>query len=696
MRVLLVLPALLAFAACGPSGLPPLQEPAGPVIKQVTLADVGLDPAAMNNNVNPCDDFYGFACGGWEAATEIPADQPRWMRSFSEIHKRNEEDLRDILAAAAQGSADPGTNKLGDFYAGCMDEAAVDAADWRAALGEMWRAIDSLAPAADDAPPAAPADVAAVIATLHRAGIWALFSISSTQDRKNATQTIAQIDQAGLGLPDRDYYLDDTPNAAELRAFYVGHVERMLSHIAPEGDADWAKRGAETVMRIETELAKASKTRTERRRAEEMYNKIDRQGLIGRTQGFAWEAYLSQLGLGSVNDINVTSVVFVDGVGQLLQSLAPADLRIYLSWHVLHAAAPSLPSRFEKEDFALQQKLFGAAEQKPRWKRCVAAADDALGELLAQHYVAKRFAPESKQAVQQMVAAVGRAFRHSLNDNTWMDEPTREAAAAKLDKMAFLIGYPDSWKRYDFPVSRDAHAGNVLRASQWEVQRDLGKIGKPIDRGEWFMTPPTVNAYYSASRNQMVFPAGILQPPFFDSRATVAVNMGGMGMVVGHELTHGFDDEGSKFDGNGNLSGWWGPEVRARFEDKTACVHDQYAGYEVLPGVKLNGKLTLGENIADAGGVKLAFAAYRSLRQDRGEVFIADGYTEDQQFFLSVAQVWCFKYREEYARARAKTDPHSQPNWRVNGALRNTPAFAEAFQCPAGSPMNPPDACGVW
>lgn len=693
--------------------MPPLREPAGPVIKQVTLADVGLDASAMNKSVNPCDDFYAFSCGGWEAATQIPADQPRWMRSFSEIHKRNEEDLRAILESAAKGSADPATAKLGDFYAACMDQAAVDDADWRAELGELWRAIDGLAPAPveapkneraakdgkdtkETAPPPPPPDVASIVARLHHAGVWALFAVESTQDRKNATQTIAQIDQAGLGLPDRDYYLDDTSNATELRAFYLGHVERMLSHVAPEGDPEWAKRGAEAVMRVETELAKVQKTRVERRRAEEMYNKIDRKGLVDRTQGFSWEAYLGHMGLGGVNDINATSVVYVDGIGQILRSISPADLHVYLTWQLLHTAAPTLPSRFEKEDFALQQKLYGAAEQKPRWKRCVAAADVALGELLAQQYVAKRFAPESKQAVKDMVGAVGRAFRHSLNDNSWMDEPTREAAAAKLDKMAFLIGYPDAWKRYDFTVARDAHAGNMLRASQWEVQRDLAKIGKPMDRGEWFMTPPTVNAYYSASRNQMVFPAGILQPPFFDSRATVAVNMGGMGMVVGHELTHGFDDEGSKFDGDGNLSGWWGADVRARFEDKTACVRDQYSEYEALPGVKLNGKLTLGENIADAGGVKLAFAAFRSMRQDRGEVFIADGYNEDQQFFLSVAQVWCSKYREEYARARAKTDSHSQPNWRVNGALRNTQEFADAFQCPESAPMNPPNECRVW
>ena len=394
--------------------------------------------------------------------------------------------------------------------------------------------------------------------------------------------------------------------------------------------------------------------------------------------------------------MNVTSPVFIEGVGAVVGGLSAEDKFHYLAWQLLHHAASSLSQAFVAEDFKLRQKIEGAKELKPRWKRCIAATDVALGELLAQPYVAKRFTPESKAAVEGMVAEVNRAFRRSLSDNKWMDEVTREVASAKLDKMSFLIGYPAEWRDYGFAVDAKAHAANMLAAHRWEVTREMTKIGRLLDRGEWFMTPQTVNAYYSSSRNQMVFPAGILQPPFFNAKASVAVNMGAMGMVVGHELTHGFDDQGSKFDGDGNLSAWWGNDVRQRFEQRTDCVRQQYAQYEALPGVKLNGQLTLGENIADAGGVKLAFMAYRAMRESRTEVLFASGYDEDQQFFISMAQVWCFKYSEEFARQRAANDSHSQPNFRVNGSFRNTPEMADAFQCPAGSPMRPANACEVW
>ena len=533
------------------------------------------------------------------------------------------------------------------------------------------------------------------IAELHSYGVTAFFDLSATQDRKNATQTIAEIDQNGLGLPDRDYYLDDTKTAKELRAFYRAHIERMMK-LTGELSDELAKTAADTVMRVETAIAKVSLKRVKRRDPELTYNKIDRKGLESRKKAFDWDLYFQERSADPIRNVNVTSPAFIDGFGALIGELSHDDLYYYLGWQVLHHAAPSLTKTFVDEDFKLQQKLYGAKELKPRWKRCVGATDVAIGELLAQSYVAKRFAPESKRAVEQMVSEVSGAFRRSLSSNSWMDEVTRERAATKLGKMSFLIGYPGKWKKYDFDVERGGHAGNMMRARQWDVARDLAKVGQPIDRGEWFMTPQTVNAYYSPSRNQMVFPAGILQPPFFDGGATIAVNMGAMGMVVGHELTHGFDDKGSKFDGDGNLSGWWGPDVRKRFEERTHCVRDQYEKYEVLPGVTLNGELTLGENIADAGGVKLAFHAYRAMREGRAEVYIADGFDEDQQFFISLAQVWCFKYREAFARARAKTDTHSQPNFRVNGALRNVPEMAEAFECTPGSPMRPAQSCSVW
>jgi len=693
MRAFIAKASFLFTVACGPALLPPIPEPSGPLVKDnLTLSDVGLDGSAMDRSVNPCADFHQFACGGWQAKTSIPPDQPRWMRSFSVIHKRNQEDLKQILEAAAEGADDPIINKLGDFYAGCMDEAAIELAEWKA-IDPVWSLLAPLtlqdAPAADEEEPTAPIPLERMVARLHEHGIWVFFTLDAAQDKKNATATIAQIDQGGLGLPDRAFYLDDGERMEQIRAFYRGHVGRMQQLV---GDANTA----DTVMRIETELAKVSKTRVERRDPEGTYNKIGRRGLRERKAGFDWDEYFQLRGLDGVQDVNVTSLQFIDGLGMLLSRLSNDELRAYLSWHILHELAPAMPARFVGEDFKLQQKLYGAKEQKPRWKRCIEMTDHWVGEILAQPYVAKRFTAESKQAVESMVTEVGRAFRRSLSGLAWMDDVTREHADAKLDKMAYLIGYPDEWRKYDFDVDRKTHMANTLRARLWERTRDKAKIGKPIDRGEWFMTPQTVNAYYSPSRNQMVFPAGILQPPFFDAGATIAVNMGAMGMVVGHELTHGFDDKGSKFDGDGNLSGWWAPDVRNRFDAQTKCVEDQYAAYEVLPGVTLNGKLTLGENIADAGGVKLAFHAYRLMREEPAEVYVAEGFNEDQQFFISLAQVWCFKYREAFARARATTDSHSQPNWRVNGALRNTPEFAEAFQCPDGSAMKPAAACSVW
>jgi putative endopeptidase len=702
MRALYALSLLLLAGSCGPLPLLPIEEPPGPLVKDVLLIDVGLSADAMDRTADPCQDFHRFACGGWQDAIKIPGDQPRWMRSFSEINKRNEEDLKTILENAAKGAPDPVSKKIGDFYAGCMDEATIESAD-RKGLDAVWKLLASLAPSPDeqdgeakkgDTPAAPPAPaIHEILADLHGIGIHAFFSLDASQDRKNATLTIAEIDQAGLGLPDRDYYLEDNERMRKLRAFYVGHLERVHSLL---GAGENAKAAAEAVMRVETELAKFSMKRVDRRDPELTYNKIDRKGLRERKKAFDWDGYFAKRGLGGAEHVNVTSLAFVDGFGDLIGKLSRDDVRVYLEWHIVHSLAPSLPSRFVNEDFSLRQKISGQKEQKPRWKRCVAATDHSLGELLAQPYVAKRFTAESKQAVIEMVSHVSRAFRKSLGHNQWMDHVTRDAAVTKLDKMAYLIGYPDKWKKYEFSIDRQSHTANVVKARQFDVARDMAKIGKPIDRSEWFMTPQTVNAYYSSSRNQMVFPAGILQTPFFDGGATMAVNMGGMGMVVGHELTHGFDDKGSKFDGDGNLSGWWGTDVRSRFEGRTKCVDDQYSQYEALPGVKLNGKLTLGENIADAGGVKLAFHAYRAMRESPAEVYVADGFDEDQQFFISMAQVWCFKYRKEYAVLRATTDSHSQPNWRVNGALRNTPEFAEAYQCTKGTPMFPEASCQVW
>jgi putative endopeptidase len=456
-----------------------------------------------------------------------------------------------------------------------------------------------------------------------------------------------------------------------------------------------AKASAARVMALETELAKASKTRVERRDPAGLYNKIDRAGIVKAAPAFPWDRYFRELGRPELQDLVVTSVPFFEGVQRLVNTGKPDDWRAYLQWHVVRSFAPALPKAFVDEQFAMTAALTGQQQLEERWKRCVKSTDGALGELLAQPFVARRFAGDSKDATEQMVREISRAFSGELDRLDWMDPTTKERARQKLGSFVYHIGYPERWRTYDFPIGPH-FAANAMASRQHELRRELAKIGQPVDRQEWHMSPPTVNAYYNPLKNEMVFPAGILQPPFFDRAASIAVNLGGMGMVVGHELTHGFDDEGSKFDADGNLSDWWDEATRARFTEKTQCVEEQYAQYEALPGVPLNGKLTLGENIADIGGVKLGFEAYRRLRAEAPEKLVAEGFTEDQQFFLSVGQVWCTKAREEVARMLAQVDPHSPPKWRVNGSLVNVPEFGEAFGCEVGTPMRPREICRVW
>lgn len=686
---LIPLAAVLVAAACSSAPTPTVPAPSAPTTKKVSLADVGLEASAMDRQAKPCDNFYQYACGGWVANTKIPGDKPRWIRSFSEIHKRTEADLKAILK---NGTSAPKENvimhTLGSFYSSCMDEAAIEKAGITPIRGLL--AIANFA--TDAAPEEAPIRLAKQLAHLHGMGIWAYFDIASGQDFHDATKMIAQVDQNGLGLPDRDYYLKDDEKSKALRVAYRAHIGRMMK-LAGEDEAS-AERHTAHVMKVETAIAAISKSRVERRDPKGMYNKIDRRGLVERAPWIDWPTYLEAVGLKGIEDINVSSIPFFENLGKVIAS-AKAH-RDYLRWRVVRSMAGALSKSFVDERFALVQALTGQKEQRPRYKRCVAATDHALGELLGQPFIAKRFSPMSKDAVVKMFDAIAKAFHHEVGQLAWMDEATRNKARLKLEKMAYLIGYPSRWRTYDFEVTQGDHGGNVSRSRSFSIRYDLNKIGKPVDRESWFISPPTVNAFYNPLKNQMVFPAGILQPPFFNPDASVAVNMGAMGMVVGHELTHGFDDQGSQFDGDGNLKSWWTKKVREQFDKRTSCIEKQYAGYDALPGVKLNGKLTLGENIADAGGVKLAFHGYRALRAEAAERWVADGLNEDQQFFVSLGQIWCSKYREAYARLRAKTDTHSSPEWRVNGSLQNLPEFAETFGCQEGSPMRPKNSCSVW
>ncbi len=654
--------------------------------EKTTLDAVGLSAAALDRSVDPCSDFFEFACGGWEKATQIPDDKARWVRSFSEIHERNEADLKQILEEAVKkrGKAvKTPADQIGAFYGACMDEKAIE----KAGVKPIKPLLDAVKRVHD------PKSLAATLANLHRHGIWAFFDISNGQDYKDATKMIAMIDQNGLGLPDRDYYLKDDGDKKEVRDKYRAHIQAMFELAGVKGAA--ASTAADDVMRVETELAKVQKSREERRDPATMYNKIDRAGLVKSTPTLPWDEYMKDIGFPKLEDISVTAPKYLEGIDALLKTEKMPALQSYLTWQVLHHAAPLLDKKFEAEDFKLLQALTGQKVQRERYKRCIDATDSALGEALAQPFVDLRFGGESKSAAETFVHQIAAAFEARVGELDWMDPATKDKAREKLKAMAYLIGYPSKWKTYDFKIG-PSYAENALAGAEFTFKDKLGKVGKPVDRGEWEMTPPTVNAYYDPQKNQMVFPAGILQPPFYSAKASVAVNLGAMGMVVGHELTHGFDDEGAQFDKAGNLSSWWTPSVEGTFKNKGQCVADQYSGYEVLPGVKLNGKLTLGENIADVGGMKLAFRAYRSMRASSPTEQVADGFDEDQQFFLATGQLWCAKYREQETRRLAQIDPHSHPRYRVNGPMSQLPEFAQAFHCQKGAKMIATSPCSVW
>lgn len=657
--------------------------PDKPAVQQ-TLESVGLDGTALDRTADPCDDFYQFACGGWLARTAIPDDKAKWSRSFSEIDLHNEQTLHEILEAARTNPGDDaGMQKLGAYYGACMDEEGIE----QAGLAPIQPLFD-VAASVKDVP-----TLARALTELHKNRVWALFDVSAEQDFKQATQVIAYLDQNGLGLPDRDYYFKDDEKSVKLREAYLAYVGNML-RLAGAKEAD-ARAQANEILALETAIAKVSKTRVERRDPQGLYNKIDRSGVKQTVPSFPWDAYFKALGQEGVEDVVVTSIPYFQGVEKLLNEVPAKTWQTYLRWNVLRSTASTLPKAFVDESFRMAQAITGQKQLEERWKRCIDATDAALGELLAQPYVKLRFGGGSKEATEEMIREIRAAFGRQLDDYSWMDDETKKLAREKLEAMTFHIGYPDKWRKYTFEVG-DSFAANALASRVFETHRDLNKIGKPVDRGEWAMSPPTVNAYYNPLKNEMVFPAGILQPPFFDVNAAVPVNMGGMGMVVGHELTHGFDDQGSQFAADGNLKNWWQPEVAEAFKARTQCVAEQYANYEAVPGLKLNGNLTLGENIADIGGVELAFKAYRSMRADAPERVVADGFSEDQLFFLAVGQAWRTNVRDEIARMYVQVDPHSPPRWRVNGSLANVSAFAEAFACEPGTTMRPVNACTVW
>lgn len=657
---------------------------AGAAVEKVSLADVGLDAARLDRKADPCDDFYRFACGNWLDTKEIPADLPTYG-TFQEIFDNNEATLHDILDQAAHSPGDdPVTQKIGTYYAACMDEDEIEK-HGSAPLDPIFAAIKKVQSVKS---------LLGAVAELHRSGVDVFFAVGAVQDKKDATQMIAQIGQGGLGLPDRDYYLDEGQEAKGLREAYRAHLERMFALVGRKPAA--AKQAAADTLAIELAIAKSHKTRVQLRDEVGTYNRIDRAGLVKASPRLAWDLYWKTLGIADVQKINTVSVAYVERFDTIATAFTPAQWQSYLTVHALEDKAGLLAHRFVDESFAFQKLLLGQKELRVRWKRCVSLTDRDLGELLGQPYLVRAFTGDSKTRALEIIRGIADVFGQNLDKLAWMDDATKAKAHDKLAKIALNIGYPSKWRSYDFALDRKSFARNALRAAQAETARQLAKIGKPVDREEWTITPPTVNAYYDAPLNEEVFPAGILQPPFFSVKASVPVNFGGIGMFMGHELTHGYDDQGAQYDGDGNLSGWWPEQVVTAFTERTQCVAKSYSQYEPLPGVHLNGELTNGENIADMGGVKMAFAAYRKARKDAKTVQVADGFNEDQQFFLAYAQAWCEKMTDEFEKLVLTADPHSPGRYRIIGSLSSLPAFAEVWKCPVGSKMHPKDVCEVW
>jgi len=655
----------------------------------------GFDLSDLDTTCKACADFYQYATGGWRARNPIPAAYPSWGQ-FNVIANRNEAILHEILDQAAQDRhAAPGSieQKIGDFYGSCMDEAAIEAAGAKPLQPELARIAKI----------ASVTDLEAEAMQLQSIGVNAMFGFGSIQDFKDSTQVIGDAGQGGLGMPDRDYYFRPDDASKKLRDQYVAHVTRMFILL---GDApDTAAAEAKTVMSLETQLAQASSTDVELRDPVANYHRMTPAELQTATAHFIWTDYFRETGFPDIAAVNLEQPKFFQQLDQMLVSVPLADWKTYLRWHLVHSAAPMLSSNFVNENFDFYAKtLEGTTELRPRWKRCISATDHDLGEALGQKYVEKAFPPQAKIAAVQMVHNLMAALRADMETLTWMGPETRKQAEAKLDAMTLKIGYPDKWRDYSaYQVTRDFYLENAFRGEAFEFRRNLAQIGKPVDRTEWGLTPPSVNAYYNPLMNEIVFPAGILQPPFFDPKADDALNYGGMGSIIGHEMTHGFDDEGSQFDAQGNLRDWWTPEDHKNFEARADCIAKQFDAYVVGGDLHENGKLVEGESIADLGGVTISHMAFETAeaatspdRAERGALI--DGFTPEQRFYLAYARNWGENDRPEIERLQTNTDPHPVNRFRANGPLSNLPEFATAFACQAGDAMVRPEVerCRIW
>jgi endothelin-converting enzyme/putative endopeptidase len=648
----------------------------------------GVDLGAIDKSADPCNDFYQYACGAWMKSNPIPADESTWGR-FDELYQRNQNVLRGILEDSEQHQDRSAIDqKIGGFYQSCMNETAIEQRGTSPLEPELERIarIDKASDLLDE------------IARLHERQVPVFFSFESSPDPTNARMTIAGIDQGGLGLPERDFYFRTDQKSEDIRRKYVAHIAKMfeLTGVSKEQ----AAQKAVDVMAIETDLAKASLDVTARRDPKVLVHEMPKAQLAELSPHFNFDQYFMQVKSPEFSKLNVAVPDFVKALSTELSTRKMDALKDYLVWHYVSASSRLLPKAFVDENFAFFGRILtGAPEMKPRWKRCVAATDDELGEALGRKFVEKTFGEQGKQRTLDMVHEIEHEMANDIQSLTWMSPVTKQQAMVKLQAVANKIGYPDKWRDYStVNIVPADYFGNWYRANEFENKRELDKIGKPVDRTEWDMTPPTVNAYYDPTQNNINFPAGILQPPFYSNKAGDAVNYGAVGMVIGHELTHGFDDEGRQFDADGNLKNWWQKSDEEKFEKLAGCFVNEYGSFSPVTGVELNGKLTLGENTADNGGMHLAYAA---LLDDLAKKMTpldrkVDGYTETQQFFLGSAQVWCENQRPEETRLLVQTDPHSPGRFRVDGVVSNMPEFSQAFGCKAGDKMFAVKGCRVW
>jgi len=648
----------------------------------------GYDVANLDRTCKPCDDFYQFAVGGWLKNNPIPPEYPMWG-SFVTLADKNEQALHGILeTSAANASVAPGSNeqKIGDFFASCMDTKEIDAQGLKP-IGADLAAIEAIHDSAG---------LIDIGAKLQAKGVGVLFNFGSDQDFKDSSKVIGEANQGGLSFPDRDYYTRDDEESKKLRQQFVEHVNKML--VLAGDSQDKAAAAANTVLNIETSLAKASMTNVERRDPEKIYHKMSVADAQALTPRLSWDAFFQAVGSPKLTGINIGQPDFFKALDAMLASVPLADWKTYYRWQLIHRSAALLTDSFVQENFAFNGRILtGAKEIRPRWKRCTSATDQQLGEALGQVYVQKYFPPEAKARALELVHNLLAALRDDLVSLPWMSPATRKAAIEKLEAFTIKIGYPDTWRDYSaLKIDRGPYVRNVFRATEFENARDLAKIGKPVDRAEWGMTPPTVDAYNNPQLNEIVFPAGILQPPFYDPKRDDAYNYGGIGAVIGHEITHGFDDQGAQFDPRGNLKNWWTPDDLKSFQERGECVAKQFDGYEVEKGLHENGKLVEGESIADLGGLTLAYAAFqKSLHGKAGEKD-ANGFTPEQRFFLGYAENWAVNVRPELARLQTNTNQHPLPKFRANGPLSNMAEFTKAFGCKKSDAMVRAQVCKIW